>query len=449
MVASVPKPLRSPSPRLALPLAGVGLAALAAWITFGGGAAGPAPAGSPRATADPGVVLPPATADPGSAGAPEPRRETEAVVAAAPPAAVAAETPAPRGVGRLRFAVVDASTGASVEGVAAALGSDDRFHACRLGDEARFEGTLTAAEFALGLRAPGFEDLLVPALEVRAGGETDGGVFAMVAGSAVLTVRIEVPPGVDREGILVELRGNVCPGWEGEAASEPRPGRDPRVRRAGPMPDGTFRFAELPAGRYVFRPTGTGAADLTPARVVDLARGDRRDVVVEIGRVVEQVVELRDVGGAPLVIGVPLDREGGDVPFVRPGGPFLSFHVGRSGDSRSFAHGEWAPFRLGRMGCGSDGGVRVKDVDPLQPLDRERRRGDRLFAPPAEPVPTSASLEVTRTGVATFSLRPVPIGRFEVRVYSNGDIEGRGSATFSAPSGPVSVVLAPERRRRR
>ncbi|MFG0320608.1 MAG: hypothetical protein ACF8XB_25270 [Planctomycetota bacterium JB042] len=447
MDASVPKPVRFFVPRLAAPLAGLGLASLAVWIAFGGGADRPATEDAPRATAVRDAASP-STAGPVPAGAPAPRREEEVVVVAAPPPAVAAETPAPRGVGRLRFAVVDASTGASVEGVAAAFGSDDRFHACRLGGESRFEGTLTAAEYALGLRAPGYEDLLVPALAVRAGGETDGGVFAMVAGSAVLTVRIEVPPGVDREGIFVELRGNVRPGWEGEPASEWAPLR-PGGRRAGPMPDGTFRFAELPAGRYAFRPTGTGAADLTPARVVDLARGDRRDVVVEIGRVVEQVVELRDVGGAPLVIGVPLDREGGDVPCFRPGGPFLSFHVGRSEDSRSFAHGEWAPFRLGRMGCGSDGGVRVKDVDPLQPLDRERRRGDRLFAPPAEPVPTSASLEVTRTGVATFSLRPVPIGRFEVRVYSNGDIEGRGSATFSAPSGPVAVVLAPERRRRR
>jgi beta-lactamase regulating signal transducer with metallopeptidase domain len=262
-------------------------------------------------------------------------------------------------------------------------------------------------------------------------------------GDATLSVRVDGPLRLETEGN--RLRDIVL---SGEAAD----GREIE-RWDYPREDGTVLFDLLPAGRYSVSTINVGSVVL-PAQNVDLAAGERRDVVLAPGKA--------HVHGRVLCAGVPVGNGGLDVICLAAWSPerlgWSGLHVGEDGQWSV----EGMPFGRYRMTwCSEDpkrpSGLVTEIVDVREedvPFDFdlpcssiEVRLADGSPLPPRLGLSVEASGSAPRGGNtgSNVTLTPeittvehVQPGRWTVRDHGGKLV---GQCTVDGPDAKVSVVL--------
>jgi len=203
--------------------------------------------------------------------------------------------------GRVKLSVVDGTSGAAIED--AVIRFDDGARFAEIRGAGSVDGELGAGRWRIGIARDGYEPELRDDVEVAAGAICDLGVIALGRGTGAIEGRLRSPDLPAATARHVELRGaGRTPCWRC-ATREPAAvccgyELDRTLVQVGE--EGRFRFEGLAAGTYFVRPSD-GLPRLQPTLRLELARGERRLLDLELAPPVVLSLELLDEAGDPFV----------------------------------------------------------------------------------------------------------------------------------------------------
>jgi RNA polymerase sigma-70 factor (ECF subfamily) len=363
-------------------------------------------------------------------------RRTEEKPKASPPVPLVATV----STGELKFRVVDAQTGQSLEKVAVRALNDARCVDWKGDREADL--VMAAGAWDVAIFADGLEPEVRSAVVLRADAVTDLGTVALGRGSAVLRGTLRRGSVAPDARAFVELRGDgrsPCPRCKapfvahdenGEVAQFPASTCcgyfwDRSFLEIGA--DGRFEFGGLAAGTYFLRPMDA-TPRVQPTLRVTLARGEWRRVELDLEEEATLTLTLLDEHGAPFVgqwkgdgsdepdpihfnidvDGVVLDCDGGTDPDALRaalGAPPRLDETRRRAEDGAAAQAE-AARRAELVVRTQDefltalaASVEATRTSTFQRSDRERKPGDTLL--PEPPTPGFGWLEIGMAQLAS------------------------------------------------
>jgi RNA polymerase sigma-70 factor (ECF subfamily) len=352
----------------------------------------------------------------------EPERAPEPALVESKPASPFPDPEAERlGVpGRVRFAVVDAASGATLRDVTVRLLSEARFGTIDAPDVV--DRALSAGTWEMVVLRDGYEPETRAGVVIRAGVTTDLGIVALERGRGGIEGKLRCDGVAGGTPRFVELRGagrSPCPrcGLGEECCGY---AWDLSLVRVGE--DGRFRFSGLAAGTYFVRPYDERPR-LQPTLRVELARDERRELDVTLAAPVTLRFETLDALGAPFVGLWASDREERAEPIhvdLEVDGVRTGFDA--TPDVADLRRALGPPLRLGEAVAEPEVGAfasrRSTQIFHWSArVDRERAADDTLLPPVETPFYGKLELGCGRLGPNRYFVRELPACRVSVRAH--------------------------------